>query len=123
MTPAVLTDVPLDTELNCEEAFGPIVTVTPFRTWSEAIRMANKSKFGLNAGAFTKDIERAFQASEQLQSGGVMINEIPTFRVDHMPYGGVKDSGTGREGVKYAIDEMMEQKLVSFRTGVYSSDS
>jgi len=122
MYPTVLTDVPANTELNCEEAFGPIVTVTSFERWEDAIRMANDSKFGLNAGVFTKDIQRAFKAAKQLQTGGVLINEIPTFRVDHMPYGGVKDSGTGREGVRYAMEDMMELKLISFRTGVYEDD-
>lgn len=119
MHPTVLTNVPVDTELNCEEAFGPIVTITPFHTWDEAISMANHSKYGLNAGVFTKDVERAFVAAERLESGGVLINEIPTFRVDHMPYGGIKLSGSGREGVKYAVEEMMETKFVSFRTRVY----
>lgn len=120
MTPTVLTEVPLDVELNCEEAFGPVVTVTPFARWQDAIGMANDSKFGLNAGVFTKNIERAFEAAERLETGGVLINQIPTFRVDQMPYGGIKDSGSGREGVQYAMEDMMEIKMVAFRTGVFS---
>jgi acyl-CoA reductase-like NAD-dependent aldehyde dehydrogenase len=122
MHPTVLTEVPANVELNCEEAFGPVVTVTPFEKWEDAIRMANNSKFGLNAGVFTKDIQRALKAAKQIQSGGVLINDIPTFRVDQMPYGGVKDSGVGREGVRYAMEDMMELKLVSFRTGVYEEE-
>lgn len=122
MHPTVLTHVPADTELNCEEAFGPVVTVAPFELWEDAIQMANASKYGINVGVFTKDIERSHKAAKLLQAGGVLINEIPTFRVDHMPYGGVKDSGIGREGVRYAMEEMMELKLVGFRTGVYVSE-
>ncbi len=122
MLPTVLTQVPPDSEFNCEEAFGPVVTLSSFDSWQEAIQLANQSKYGLNAGVFTKDILRAFAAAEQLESGGVLINEIPTFRVDHMPYGGVKKSGTGREGVKYAVEEMMEIKFVSFRTNVYAGE-
>jgi acyl-CoA reductase-like NAD-dependent aldehyde dehydrogenase len=119
MEPTVLTDVPLDAELNCEEAFGPLVTVTPFDDWKEAVRLANHSKFGLNAGLFTKNIERAMMGAKALDAGGVLINQIPTFRVDQMPYGGVKESGSGREGVKYAMEDMMDIKLVSIRTGVF----
>lgn len=120
MQPTVLTNVPMDVELNCEEAFGPVVTVTPFDDWKSAVFLANHSKFGLNAGLFTKNIERAMMAAESLDSGGVLINQIPTFRVDQMPYGGVKESGSGREGVKYAMEDMMDIKLVSIRTGVFS---
>jgi acyl-CoA reductase-like NAD-dependent aldehyde dehydrogenase len=121
MHPTVLTDVPKNVEFNCEEAFGPVVTVTPFDKWEDAIEMANDSKYGLNAGVFTKDIQRAFQAVQQIESGGVLINEIPTYRVDHMPYGGLKESGVGREGVRYAMEDMMALKLVSFRTEVYDN--
>ncbi|WP_274649530.1 aldehyde dehydrogenase family protein [Paenibacillus humicola] len=119
MHPTVMTGVPDEAELNCEEAFGPVVSVKPFRTWDEAIGLANDSKFGLNAGAFTKDLEHALKAAKNIRAGGVLINEIPTYRVDHMPYGGLKESGVGREGVKYAMEEMMELKLVAFRTGFY----
>jgi acyl-CoA reductase-like NAD-dependent aldehyde dehydrogenase len=122
MHPTVLTEVPDHVELNCEEAFGPIVAVTPFDHWDEAIGMANNSKFGLNAGVFTKDIQRAFKAVKQIRAGGVLVNQIPTFRVDQMPYGGVKDSGVGREGVRYAMEDMMELKLASFRMSVYEEE-
>jgi acyl-CoA reductase-like NAD-dependent aldehyde dehydrogenase len=119
MEPTVLTDVPLDVELNCEEVFGPLVTVTPVDDWKEAIDLANDSKFGLNAGLFTQNIERALYAANALDCGGVLVNQIPTFRVDQMPYGGVKESGSGREGVKYAMEDMMDIKLISIRTGVF----
>jgi len=122
MLPTVLTDVPLGAELNCEEAFGPIITIQPFEFWKDAIEQANHSKYGLNAGVFTKDLERAFQAINELQAGAVLINETPTFRVDQMPYGGIKESGSGREGVRYAMLDMMETKFVSFRTNLYESN-
>ncbi|CAM3824921.1 aldehyde dehydrogenase family protein [Marinicrinis lubricantis] len=119
MQPTVLTDVPSSANIHCEEVFGPVVTITSFDSWEEAIRLANDSKYGLNAGAFTKNIEHAFAAVEQLESGAVLINDIPTFRLDHMPYGGVKQSGVGREGIRYAMEEMTELKLVSFRTKLF----
>jgi acyl-CoA reductase-like NAD-dependent aldehyde dehydrogenase len=119
MRPTVLTDVPADVELNCEEAFGPVVHVTPFSTWAEAIRLANDSKFGLNAGVFTKDVNHALHAAQELETGGVLINEIPMFRVDHMPYGGIKESGVGREGVRWAAEDMTEIKLISFKRSAY----
>lgn len=122
LCPTVLSGVPNDAELNCEEAFGPVVSVTPVESWDEAIKRANNSKFGLNAGAFTKDVERAFQAAEEIEAGGVLINQIPTYRVDHMPYGGIKDSGIGREGVKFAMEDMMDIKLILFRTNVYTPE-
>jgi acyl-CoA reductase-like NAD-dependent aldehyde dehydrogenase len=81
----------------------------------EAIGYVNDSRYGLQAGIYTNDIFKALHAAEELEVGGVMINDIPTFRVDHMPYGGVKESGIGREGIKYAIEEMTEMKLVSFK--------
>jgi len=120
MLPTILSKVPVDTELNCEEAFGPIVLVTPVDNWEHAVRLANASKYGLNAGAFTKDVEHAFYAAEELAAGGVLINQIPTYRVDQMPYGGIKDSGSGREGVRYAMEDMMDIKLVLFRHQVYT---
>ncbi len=81
----------------------------------EAIRLVNDSKYGLQAGIYTENIRTALAAAEALEVGGVMINDIPSFRVDHMPYGGVKESGTGREGVKYAIRELTELKLICFK--------
>jgi acyl-CoA reductase-like NAD-dependent aldehyde dehydrogenase len=119
MYPTILTDVSEDVELSCEEAFGPVVIVQPFETFTGAVEAANRSKFGLNAGVFTKSIERALYAADAVESGGVLINETPTFRVDQMPYGGVKESGVGREGVRYAMFDMMEEKFVSIRLGVF----
>ncbi|WAH36018.1 aldehyde dehydrogenase family protein [Alicyclobacillus dauci] len=117
--PTVLIDVPEDAELQQEEAFGPVALVAPFDDWNEAINSANRSKYGLNAGAFTKNIDHALAAAANIQAGAVLINQVPTFRVDQMPYGGVKESGTGREGVRYAMQDMMEVKMVAFRSDAF----
>jgi acyl-CoA reductase-like NAD-dependent aldehyde dehydrogenase len=87
-------------------AFGPIVTLYSCKTFDDALKFVNDSDFGLQAGVFTRDIGRATQAFEQLDVGGVLINNVPTFRADNMPYGGLKDSGFGREGVRFAMEEM-----------------
>lgn len=108
----VLTDVKSDMKVNREEAFGPLVNVTPYRKFEEAIAALNDSPYGLQAGVFTRDIQKAFQAYEQIEAGAVLVNEIPTFRAEQMPYGGVKNSGLGREGLRYAIEEMTERKLL-----------
>ncbi|HEY3196439.1 MAG TPA: aldehyde dehydrogenase family protein [Nitrospirales bacterium] len=108
----VLTDVRSEMKVNSEEAFGPLVNVTPYRTFEQAIAALNDSPYGLQAGVFTRDINKAFKAYEDIEAGAVLINEIPTFRADQMPYGGVKNSGLGREGVRYAIEEMTERKLL-----------
>nr|WP_263326047.1 aldehyde dehydrogenase family protein [Neobacillus sp. Marseille-Q6967] len=113
--PTVLVDVPLSEKVSCEEVFAPVVHINRFRTMKEAIELVNDSKYGLQAGIFTNDIHKALEAAKKLHVGGVMINEIPTFRVDQMPYGGVKMSGMGREGIKYAVEEMTELKLISFK--------
>ena len=113
--PAILTGVPRSSRVSCQEVFGPVVTLDTYKTLDEAIEQVNDSIFGLQAGIFTRDIERAFQAASRMEVGGVMINDVPTFRVDHMPYGGVKQSGTGREGPRYAIEEMTEMKLICWR--------
>ncbi|WP_157071028.1 aldehyde dehydrogenase family protein [Alicyclobacillus acidiphilus] len=118
MEPTVLTNVPSDAKLLTEEAFGPVVVIEPVAAWDEAVTKANQSKFGLNAGVFTNSVEHALQAADEIESGAVLINQVPTFRVDHMPYGGVKESGVGREGVSYAMYEMMEPKLIAFRRGL-----
>jgi acyl-CoA reductase-like NAD-dependent aldehyde dehydrogenase len=112
--PTVLTHVKHDTRVVCQEVFGPIVVIDPFETLEEAIKKVNDSRYGLNAGIFTPRIDRAFYAAQEMETGGVIINDIPTFRVDHMPYGGLKDSGIGREGVRYTVEEMTEQKFISF---------
>ncbi len=113
--PTILTNVASDEPVSCEEVFGPIVTVSPFGKLEQAIEEVNHSRFGLQAGIYTNDIHSAMQAAEQLEVGGVMINDFPTFRVDNMPYGGVKESGFGREGVQYAVEEMTEIKLITIK--------
>jgi glyceraldehyde-3-phosphate dehydrogenase (NADP+) len=112
MEATVLTDVKSQMKVSQEEAFGPLVNVTSYRTFAEAIDALNDSPYGLQAGVFTRDINKAFQAYANIEAGAVLINEIPTFRADQMPYGGVKNSGLGREGVRYAIEEMTEPKLL-----------
>ncbi|THF79556.1 aldehyde dehydrogenase family protein [Cohnella fermenti] len=113
--PTIVTGVPEDEPLSCREAFGPVVCVESVDSIDEAIARVNRSRYGLQAGIYTKDIHAAMRAADRLEVGGVMINDFPTFRVDHMPYGGVKESGIGREGIKYAIEELTELKLVSIR--------
>jgi acyl-CoA reductase-like NAD-dependent aldehyde dehydrogenase len=108
----VLSNVKPDMKVSCQEVFGPVVTVTPYRRLDEAIAALNQSDYGLQAGLFTQDINKIFHAFRHLEVGAVLANEIPTFRADHMPYGGVKDSGLGREGVRAAIEEMTEPKLL-----------
>jgi acyl-CoA reductase-like NAD-dependent aldehyde dehydrogenase len=108
----VLTDVTPEMKVSCQEVFGPVVTVSPYVKFDDALAGINDSPYGLQAGVFTKDLKKAFQAFRDLDVGTVLINEIPTFRADHMPYGGVKDSGLGREGLRYAIDDMTEIKLL-----------
>lgn len=115
VTPAVLTGVPPHVRISCREAFGPVVNVNPYETLDEAIEAVNDSEYGLQAGIFTKDLSEAFCAARRVHVGGFLINDVPQFRVDQMPYGGVKLSGVGREGPKYAIEEMTEVKLVSWR--------
>ncbi|MBV9759899.1 MAG: aldehyde dehydrogenase family protein [Acidobacteriaceae bacterium] len=114
--PAVLTNVPASARLSCEEVFGPVVAVYRYESLEEAILRANSTQYGLQAGIFTRDLPRAFAAARKLQFAGVLINDIPTFRMDHMPYGGAKYSGLGREGPRYAIEEMTELKLICWKT-------
>lgn len=113
--PAVLMDVPPHVRISCKEAFGPLVAVNSFDTIDEAIAMLNASDYGLQAGIYTRDLEKAFTAARKVHVGGFMINDVPQYRADHMPYGGVKLSGTGREGPKYAVEEMTEIKLVCWK--------
>ncbi len=113
ITPAVLTNTKPDMRVNCMEIFGPVVTVEKFTHYSEALASINRSDFGLQAGVFTRDFVRISHAFETLEVGGLMIGEVPSFRIDHMPYGGVKDSGLGREGLRYAIEEMTELRLLA----------
>ncbi len=113
VTPTVLTNTKPDQRVNCMEIFGPVVTVEKFSDYEESLNMLNRSEFGLQAGVFTRDFKRITRAFETLEVGGLMIGEVPTFRIDHMPYGGAKDSGLGREGLRYAIEEMTEPRLLA----------
>src|SRR6202142_1312959 len=110
--PSVLTRTKPDMKVNCREIFGPVVTVEPYQDFDEALRKVNHSAYGMQAGVFTRDAKLLFQAYEELEVGVVIAGDVPSFRIDHMPYGGVKDSGLGREGLRYAIEEMTEPKLL-----------
>ncbi|MED3575024.1 aldehyde dehydrogenase family protein [Cytobacillus praedii] len=114
LLPTVIVEADPTAKVSCQEVFAPIVLINKVKTVKEAIELVNDSNYGLQAGIYTDNIHTALAAAEQLHVGGVLINDIPTFRVDHMPYGGVKESGVGREGIKYAIEEMTELKLVVF---------
>jgi acyl-CoA reductase-like NAD-dependent aldehyde dehydrogenase len=108
----LLEHVPDDAEVSCKEAFGPVAVMEPFTSFKSACDRVNASAFGLQAGVFTNNIHHAFHAFNELEVGGVVINDVPSFRVDNMPYGGVKDSGLGREGIRYAIEDMTELRLM-----------
>lgn len=110
--PTVMAEVRQDMKVSCEEVFGPVVTLTRYREFDQALELVNDSPFGLQAGVFTEDVNKIFRAYRKLEVGTVLANEIPTFRAEHMPYGGVKDSGLGREGVRYVIEELTEPKLL-----------
>lgn len=110
--PTILVKAGPQLRVNCQEIFAPVVTVQSYSDFNQALEELNNSDFGLQAGVFTRDVGRIFAAYEQLEVGGLIINDVPTWRVDPMPYGGVKQSGFGREGLKYAIEEMTEPKLL-----------
>jgi glyceraldehyde-3-phosphate dehydrogenase (NADP+) len=112
--PTVLVDAPLTAKVVAEEVFAPTVALLEFQDLSQAIEIINRSKYGLHAGIFTQDIGNAFQAIEGIDVGGIMINDTSDYRIDQMPFGGVKLSGLGREGLRYAIYEMTEPKVVCF---------
>jgi acyl-CoA reductase-like NAD-dependent aldehyde dehydrogenase len=112
----ILENVSSDSPLSCQEAFGPIATLSPFTNYEKALEEINNSHYGLQAGVFTRDLYKAQQAWDTLEVGGVIIGDVPSWRMDNMPYGGVKDSGMGREGVKYAIEHMTEPRLLVIRT-------
>jgi acyl-CoA reductase-like NAD-dependent aldehyde dehydrogenase len=112
LRPTLIADAPPDAKVSAEEAFGPIVVVNPYDTLDEAIELANSTKYGLQAGIFTRDVTAALRAARDLEFGGIVVNEAPTFRADQMPYGGVKASGNTREGPRYAVHEMTEERLV-----------
>jgi len=112
---AILENVPADCDVNSEEAFGPVSVISQFTDFDEALKEVDNSQFGLQAGIFTRDIYKAHQAWDQLEVGGVVIGDVPSWRVDNMPYGGVKESGLGREGIRYAIEDMTEIRLMVLR--------
>jgi acyl-CoA reductase-like NAD-dependent aldehyde dehydrogenase len=111
----VVADVPHDAALYAEEAFGPVVVLERFATFDDALRIANDSDYGLQAGVFTNDLKHAMRAWDELEVGGVILGDVPSFRVDNMPYGGVKGSGFGREGVRWAMADMTEERLLLMR--------
>jgi acyl-CoA reductase-like NAD-dependent aldehyde dehydrogenase len=112
----VMENVPKDCDASAEEAFGPLSILVSFDDYDEALKEVNNSRYGLQAGVFTRDIYKAHKAWEVLDVGGVVIGDVPSWRVDNMPYGGVKDSGLGREGIRYAIEDMSETRLMVIRT-------
>jgi acyl-CoA reductase-like NAD-dependent aldehyde dehydrogenase len=112
LAPAVLTHTQPGMKVNCEEVFAPVVVVEPYDNFAEAIRRVNDSPYGLQAGVFTHDSKLLFAAFEELEVGGVIAGDVSAWRIDHMPYGGVKDSGIGREGLRYAIEEMTEPRIL-----------
>jgi acyl-CoA reductase-like NAD-dependent aldehyde dehydrogenase len=115
LAPTLLTHPAKDSKVWCEEVFGPVATIDTFSSFEEGLAMANDSKFGLQAGVFTRDLGCAMQAGRTLEFGGVMVNEVPAFRADQMPYGGVKDSGNTREGPAFAVQELTEERFVTFQ--------
>jgi len=113
--PTVLTDTRPDMKVCAEEVFGPVTVLEPFERFDDALEACNRGRFGLQAGIFTNHVGRALQAFRELDYGGVLINDVPTFRVDNFPYGGTRDSGFGREGVRFAMEEMTEPKTLVMR--------
>ncbi len=114
MQPTIIENAPKDAFVCSREAFAPLVTIFPIRSFAEGVDAVNDSVYGLQAGVFTNNLERALYAFENIETGGVIMNDIPTYRIDHMPYGGVKASGLSREGIRYAIEDMTEMRLLVF---------
>lgn len=112
VSPAVLTDVPDDARLWADEVFGPVLAVSAFEDVSEAFERVNHSRYGLQCGVFTHDLQTAFHAHSALEVGGVIVGDVPSYRADEMPYGGIKDSGTGREGVRYAMEDLTYERVL-----------
>ena len=115
LEPTLLEDVAKDSDVCVQEAFGPVAILSKFSDFDAALAEINDSAFGLQAGIFTRDLYKAHRAWEELDVGGVIIGDVPSWRADHMPYGGVKDSGLGREGLRYAIEDMTELRLMVIR--------
>jgi len=112
VAPTVIENAPDTTNAKCAEVFAPVITIEQFTNFSEAVNKVNDSRFGLQAGVFTDNMTDIMYAYNNIQTGGVIINEASAYRMDAMPYGGVKDSGNTREGVRYAINEMTEEKIL-----------
>ena len=112
----LLEDVDEKQDVVCQEAFGPVAVLSSYAEFDDALERVNRSVFGLQAGIFTRDLYKAQRAWNELEVGGVVIGDVPSWRVDHMPYGGVKDSGLGREGIRFAIEDMTEIRLMVVRT-------
>ena len=110
--PTVMTETAPEMRVNCEEVFAPVVTLSHYEHWDDAVATVNNTPYGLQAGVFTRDVKLIMDAWERVEVGGLQVNEVSTFRVDHMPYGGIKASGYGREGVRYAIEDMTELRLM-----------
>ncbi len=115
LEPTLLEGVPPEENLCRQEAFGPVAVLSRFGDFEEALARANDSAYGLQAGVFTRDIQKAYRAWDALEVGAVVINDVPSWRADQMPYGGVKASGLGREGVRYAIEDMTEVRMMVVR--------
>jgi acyl-CoA reductase-like NAD-dependent aldehyde dehydrogenase len=111
----LLENVPQDSKASCEEAFGPLANLSRFSDWDAALAQVNDSRFGLQAGIFTRDIHQVLEAWDTLDVGGIVVNDVPSYRVDNMPYGGVKDSGLGREGIRFAMEDMSEIRNLVIR--------
>ena len=112
LEPTLLSGTTPDMTINREEVFAPVATIEPYDDFDSALNSVNQSRYGLQAGLFTRDAGLVFRAFEKLDVGGVVVGDVPTFRIDPMPYGGVKDSGLGREGIRYAVEEMTERRLL-----------
>ena len=112
LRPTVLADVPASARVVCEEVFGPVASIRTVASVADGIAEVNSARYGLNTAIFTSDLSSALKFAQEAEAGSVLVNITPAFRADHMPYGGVKDSGQGREGVKYAIAELLDQRLV-----------
>ena len=112
--PTVLVDVPREARVCGEEVFAPVVNLFAVDSFEDAVREINASRFGLQCGVFTASLERTLLAHDELEVGGVIVNDVPTWRIDPMPYGGVKESGLGREGLRWSIDDMTEPRLLAF---------
>ena len=116
MGATLLENVAAGQDIECKEAFGPVAILSRFSDFDAALEQVNQSVFGLQAGLFTRDVYKIEKAWNTLEVGGVVVGDVPSWRVDHMPYGGVKDSGIGREGIRFAIEDMTEIRLLVLRT-------